>query len=192
MKVCLTATFADAKEEPNVGATEDSQAASKSESKEDPTALFKLSYGLFVLTAKDGSRDNGCIINTAVQVASDPTRLVIACQNHTLTREMVAKTGAFNVSALTEQVPFEVIRHFGMQTGKLTDKFKDFTAKNRAVNGIFYITEHTNAFFSARVTDAIDLGSHTLFIGEVTESQVLGDAPSCTYAHYHAAIKPKK
>lgn len=176
LKVCSTATFADPREE---------------KPKTDPTALFKLSYGLFVLTAKDG-RDNGCIINTAFQVANDPTRLAISCQKNNLTREMIEKTGEFNLSVLTEDVPFEVIRHFGMQTGREVDKFKDCPEDVRAANGIKVILKYTNAFFSAKVVSSTDLGSHTLFVGEVTESRVLGDAPSCTYAHYHAAIKPKK
>ena len=175
MKVCSTATFANPKEKkPSI----------------DPTALFKLSYGLFVLTAKD-ERDNGCIVNTAFQVANDPTRLVISCQKNNLTREIIEKTGAFNLSVLTEDVPFEVIRHFGMRTGRAVDKFEDCAEETRAANGIRYIPKYTNAFFSAKVVSSTDLGSHTLFVGEVTESQVLGDAPSCTYAHYHAAIKPK-
>lgn len=152
--------------------------------------MFKLSYGLFVLTAKD-ERDNGCIINTAFQVANDPTKLAISCQKNNLTREMIEKTGEFNVSVLTEEVPFEVIRHFGMQTGREVDKFKDCQEDVRAVNGIKYIPKYTNAFFSAKVLSSTDLGSHTLFVGEVTESKVLGNAPSCTYAYYHAAIKPK-
>ena len=175
LKVCLTATFADPEEEkPTI----------------DPTALFKLSYGLFVLTAKD-ERHNGCIINTAFQVANEPTRIVISCQKNNLTREIIEKTGAFNISVLTEEVPFEVIRHFGMQTGREVDKFKDCAEDVRAANGIKYIPKYTNAFFSAKVVSSTDLGSHTLFVGEVTESQVLGNAPSCTYAYYHAAIKPK-
>ncbi len=156
----------------------------------DPTALFKLSYGLFVLTAKE-EQDNACIINTAFQVANEPTKMVISCQKNNLTREMIERTGMFNVSVLTEEVPFEVIRHFGMQTGRKVDKFKDCAEDVRAANGIRYIPKYTNAYFSAKVIDSADLGSHTLFIGEVTESQVLSDAPSCTYAYYHAAIKPK-
>ena len=115
----------------------------------------------------------------------------MAVQKNNHTRELIERSGEFNVSVLTEQVPFEVIRHFGMQTGKEVDKFADFTATAVSANGVRYITEHTNAFFSAKVVSSADLGSHTLFIGEVTEAQVLGNAPSCTYAYYHAAIKPK-
>ena len=112
-------------------------------------------------------------------------------QKGNLTREMIENTGVFNVSALTESVPFETIRHFGMQSGRDTDKFAEFTAVKRSYNGLLYATENTNAMFSCKVLSKQDLGSHMLFVGEVTESKVLGDGPSCTYAYYHKEIKPK-
>ena len=143
-----------------------------------------------MLTSEDG-RDNGCIINTAVQVASEPTRLAISVQKGNLTREIVEKSGKFNVSVLTEDVPFETIRHFGMQSGRDTDKFADFVGFERSENGLIYLTAHTNAVFSCKVVDKLDLGSHMMFIGEVTESKKLSGGASCTYAHYHKAIKPK-
>ena len=143
-----------------------------------------------MLTAKD-DQDNGCIINTCVQVASDPTKLAISCQMGNLTREIIEKTGKFNVSVLTEDVPFETIRHFGMQTGREVDKFAAFPNVKRSHNGLYYLTENVNAMFSCKVLSKQDLGSHMLFIGEVTEAKVLDNKPSCTYAHYHKAIKPK-
>ena len=143
-----------------------------------------------MLTAKD-EKDNGCIINTCAQVASDPTRLMISCQAENLTREMIQRTGVFNVSILTEDVPFETIRHFGMQTGREVDKFAGFPAVKRSHNGLYYLTEQVNSMFSCKVVEQKDLGSHVMFIGEVTESKVLGKGASCTYAHYHKAIKPK-
>lgn len=143
-----------------------------------------------MLTAKD-DKDNGCIINTCVQVANNPTRIAISCQQENLTKEIIEKTGVFNVSVLSEDVPFETIRHFGMQTGREVNKFDKFTAVKRSHNGLCYLTENCNAMFSCKVVDKKDLGSHMLFIGEVTESKVLSKTPSCTYAHYHKAIKPK-
>ncbi len=141
-----------------------------------------------MLTA-EGERDNGCIINTAVQVASLPTRLAISVQKGNLTREIIEKTGQFNISVLTEDVPFETIRHFGMQSGRDADKFADFIGFERSGNGLIYLTEHTAAMFSCAVREGLDLGSHMMFIGEVTESRKLGDGSPCTYAHYHKAIK---
>ena len=143
-----------------------------------------------MLTAQE-DQDNGCIINTCVQVASDPTKLAISCQMGNLTREMVEKTGQFNVSVLTEDVPFETIRHFGMQTGREVNKLDSWAEAKRSHNGLLYLTEHCNAMFSCKVLSKQDLGSHMLFIGEVTEAKVLDNKPSCTYAHYHKAIKPK-
>ncbi len=173
MKVCLLVTFAN---QPDPI---------------DTTAFFKLSYGLFVLTAK-GEKHNGCITNTAVQVASSPNCISVSVQKGNLTCEIIEQTGKFNVSVLTEDVPYDLIRHFGMQSGRDTDKFDGFTAVDTAANGIKYITDYTNAYLSAKVISKTDLGSHMLFVGEVTEAKVLGDKPPCTYAHYHAAIKPKK
>lgn len=143
-----------------------------------------------MLTSRD-QKDNGSIINTAVQVGEDPTRIAVSVQKETLTREIIEKTGKFNVSVLTKDVPFATIRHFGMQSGREVDKFENFSAAKRSHNGLYYITEHTNAMFSCEVKEKVDLGSHMLFIGQVTESKVLGKNEPCTYAHYHKAIKPQ-
>ena len=124
-------------------------------------------------------------------MANEPTRIAISCQKGNLTKEMVERTGVFNVSVLSEDVPFETVRHFGMQTGRETDKFSSFSGVKRSHNGLYYLTEHVNAMFSCKVVDRKDLGSHMMFIGEVTESQVLSQTPSCTYAHYHKAVKPR-
>jgi len=173
LKVCLNATFF------------------KSEPKIDGTATRNLTYGLFLLTSKDGEVDNGCIVNTAFQVASDPFKIAISCQNWNYTKEIIEKSGVFNLSVLTEDVPFEFIKHFGMQSGKDVDKVKGYDGFERAFNGLVYMTKHTNAYFSVKVENKIELGSHTLFVGTVTESKTLSKNPSCTYAHYHKSIKPK-
>ncbi len=164
--------------------------AKQEEPAEDPTALYNLSYGLYVISARESDKDNGCIANTCFQVAEQPNKLAISVQKGNLTREMIEKSGVFNVSVLTESVPFETIRNFGMQSGRDTDKFAGYGVKH-SHNGLAYLTEHTNAMFSCKVLEKMDLGSHTLIIGEVTESKVLSKDPSCTYAHYHKAIKPK-
>ena len=143
-----------------------------------------------MITAQDG-KDNGCIANTCFQVAAEPTKLAISVQQGNLTREFIEKTGVFNVTVLREDVPFETIRHFGMQTGRDVDKFDGTYPVKRSGNGLYYLTENSCAMFSCRVVEKLPLGSHTLFIGEVTESKVLGEGDPCTYAHYHKAIKPK-
>ena len=145
---------------------------------------------MFLLTT-NGEKDNGCIVNTVAQVASDPTRLAISVQKHTLTGETVAATGKLNLSVLTEDVPFALIRRFGMQSGRDADKFAGFDAVKRSANGLLYLTEHTNAMFSCQVIQTIDLEDHLMFLAEVTGSKVLGVGPSCTYEYYHRAIKQK-
>ena len=158
---------------------------------EDPKALYSLSYGLFVVTAKEGTKDNGCITNTAMQVASGPNRLSIAVNKNNYTHDMIVRTGQFNVSVLTESASFELFKRFGFASGRDTDKYDGYTAFKRSANGLTVITETTNAFFSCKVTQIIDCGSHSLFVADITESEVLSSDPSVTYAYYFAHIKPK-
>ena len=146
---------------------------------------------MHIISARESDKDNGCIANTCFQVAENPNRLAISMQVKNLTREMIERTGQFNVSVLTEAVPFETIRHFGMQSGRDVDKFESFPGVKRSHNGLVYVAENTNAMFSCKVISKQELGSHVLFVGEVTESKVLSEDPSCTYAYYHNAIKPK-
>jgi len=157
----------------------------------DMKAMYKLSYGLFVLTAKRGNKDNGCITNTAIQVTSEPNRISIAVNKANYTHDMVLETGKFNVSIISEKADFDLFKHFGFQSGRDVDKFADFTDCARAENGIFYITKGTNAVISAEVEQSIDLGSHTLFIAKVTDLMVLDSASSATYEYYQNNIKPK-
>lgn len=144
-----------------------------------------------MISARESDKDNGCIANTCFQVAESPNKLAISMQKGNLTRQMIENTGIFNVSVLTESALFETIRHFGMQSGRDTDKFSGTYKTERSHNGLLYLTENTNAMFSCKVISKQDLGSHILFVGEVTQSKVLSKDPSCTYAYYHKAIKPK-
>lgn len=154
-------------------------------------AVFKLSYGLFVLSARDGEKDNGCIINTVIQVTSNPLRISFAVNKDNYTHDMVLKTGIFNVSVLTQSAPFELFKHFGFQSGRTADKFADGNGAKRSENGIYYVTEHTNALISGKVISSVDCGTHTLFVADVTEAAVLSDEKSVTYEYYFANIKPK-
>jgi len=162
----------------------------------DLNAMFKFSYGLFVLTARDGSAsagamDNGCIINTAIQVTASPLRISIAVNKANYTHDMIIKTGAFNISILSESAPFSLFQQFGFSSGKTTDKFLNCAYNNRAANGIRYISEHANCMISGKVIDSYDYGSHTIFIADVTESIVLSNEKSVTYQYYFDNIKPK-
>lgn len=157
----------------------------------DNNAMFKLSYGLFVLTAKDEEKDNGCIINTVMQVTDTPMQISVTVNKKNYTTEMIDKTGEFNVSILSEAAKFSVFERFGFQSGRDTNKFVGFDAVKRSENGLLYLTEMTNAYLSAKVVSKVDLGTHILFVAEVTDGQVLSDAASVTYAYYFANIKPK-
>ena len=157
----------------------------------DNNALFKLTYGLFLLTSWEGGRDNGCIINTAMQVASNPTRISIAVQKTNLTHDMILRTGICNISSISKTADFELFQRFGMQSGRDTDKLADFNGVSRSENGLIYLTEHSNMYISAKVTERFDLGSHTLFIAEITDAQVLSEEESCSYAYYQSDIKAK-
>lgn len=154
-------------------------------------AMYKLSYGLFVCTVVNGDKKNGCITNTAVQVASDPNRISIAINKANLTHDMLKETGKCNISVISTDASFDIFKHFGFQSGRDVDKFADFNDCKLADNGIPYITKGTNAYFSLNVEKEVDLGSHTLFICEPVFMDVLTDTPSCTYEYYQNNIKPK-
>ena len=156
----------------------------------DERVLQKLSYGLFVCTAKENDKDNGCIINTVTQVAENPIRIAISVNKQNYTHDMILATQQFNVSILSEGATFDTFKHFGFQSGRNVDKIGAVEFK-RSANGIVYIEKETNAYISGKVIKSIDLGTHTMFIAEVVDGQVLDETPSATYAYYFAHIKPK-
>lgn len=157
----------------------------------DKKAMYKMSYGLFVLTSALEGKDNGCIINTAVQVTSEPNRISIAVNKSNYTQEIIQKSKKFNISILSETASFDTFRRFGFQSGRDADKFEDFSDCRRSANGLYYVTAGTNAYISASVEQAVDLGSHMLFIASVEDMEVLSGDASATYAYYQSEIKPK-
>lgn len=157
----------------------------------DQKSMFKLSYGLYILTAKVGDKHNGCIINTALQVTATPNRVSIAVNKANYTHDMIVKSGEFTLSVLSQYATFDLFKRFGFQSGRDTDKFAGFNDYKEGSNGIRYITQGTNAFISVKVEQTIDLGTHTLFIGEVTDMDVLSSVSSATYEYYQNYIKPK-
>lgn len=157
----------------------------------DQTTMYKLTYGLFVLTSAADGKDSGCIINTAGQVTSEPNRISIAVNNSNFTADLVKKSGKFNLSILSEEAVFDTFRHFGFQSGRTADKFAGFPDCRRSANGLYYVTAGTNGWISATVEQSLDLGSHTLFIASVEDMEVLSGVPSATYTYYQSSIKPK-
>ena len=157
----------------------------------DNSAVFKLSYGLFVLTARENGRDNGCITNTAGLITDNPKRIQIAVNKANFTHDMIVRTGMFNISVLNVDAPFGVFQQFGFCSGRDTDKFAAVSYDCRTENGLRYIPENCNAVLSGKVVESYDWGTHTLFIAEVTEAHTLSDVPSMTYQYYFDHVKPK-
>ena len=156
----------------------------------DNTAIFKLSYGLFVLFARNNDKDNACIINTAQQVTQEPLRISVTVNKDNLTHALIYRTKKLNLSVLSESVPFDVIKEFGFVSGFEKEKVPSGKYK-RAENGICYLSDYSNAYISADVIDTVDLGTHTMFICDVTAAEKLSDENSVTYDYYFKHIKPK-
>ena len=155
----------------------------------DQKALWKMTYGLYLLTAQEAGRDNGCIINTAVQVAENPVRISVSVIKGGCTHDMVTRTGRFALSCLTVDAPFSLYQHFGMRSGREADKFAGRTDVARTAGGLLYLTENACAYLACRVVGSVDLGTHTLFIGEAEEGEVISDRPACSYAYYQSDVK---
>ena len=157
----------------------------------DTNALFKIGYGLYVVTTNDNGIDNGCILNSIMQVTSEPCQIAVCVNKNNYTCEIIQRTKKFNVSILTEETSFDVFKNFGYQSGRTTNKFINFTDVARSNNGIYYINKNTNAYLSAWVHQEIDLGTHIMFIAQLVEAQILSDKPTVTYEFYQKNIKPK-
>ena len=160
----------------------------------DSKVLFNVQYGLFVLSANDGTKDNACIINTVTQVTAAPItkdRISIAVNKANYTHDIIAKTKKFTASIISEAASFDLFKHFGFQSGKNVDKFADFDKVKRTANGTLAITEGTNSYISANVIQQVELDTHSIFIAEVVDMEKLSDVPSTTYNYYQAHIKPK-
>ena len=161
----------------------------------DKKSVYKLSYGLFVLTASEGDRDNGCIVNTVIQLTSDPMQIAVTVNKGNLTHDMIKNTGKFNVSVIDNTAPFELFKHFGFQSGRDSMKFGTPDsykfAPKYADNGLLYVSAYANAFMSGKVVKEIDLGTHTMFVAQMTDGEVLSDKPSMTYEYYQANVKPR-
>ena len=158
-------------------------------------SVYKISYGLFVLTASEGDKDNGCIINTLIQLTSSPMQIAVTVNKANLTHDMIKNTGKFNVSVIDQTADFSLFKHFGFQSGKNAAKFGTPDsykfAPHYSENGLLYVKSGTNAFMSGKVVKEVDLGTHTMFIAEMTDAEVLSDAPSMTYEYYQNNVKPK-
>ena len=158
--------------------------------KSDMTALFKIGYGLYVVTCNDGKKDNGLIVNTVSQVTDTPNRIAVTINKANYSHHVIKQTGKMNVNCLTVDAPFKVFEAFGFRSGRNVDKFADCTPL-RSDNGLVFLPRYINAFMSLKVEQYVDLDTHGMFICSVTEARVLSDVETMTYAYYHANVKPK-
>ena len=158
--------------------------------KNDLTALFKIGYGLYVVTSNDGEKDNGLIVNTVTQVTNTPNRIAVTINKENYSHHVIQQTGVMNVNCLSVEAPFRVFENFGFRSGRNTDKFAD-CKPIRTENGLVMLPHYINAMMSLKVVQYVDLGTHGMFICEITEARVVSDAETMTYSYYQANVKPK-
>ena len=158
--------------------------------KNDPTALFRIGYGLYVVTCNDGKKDNGLIVNTVTQLTDTPTRVAVTINKKNYSHHVIKQTGKMNVNCLTTDAPFKVFEAFGFVSGRTVDKFADCTP-NRSENGLVVLPRYINAFLSLEVEKYVDMDTHGIFICTVTEARVISDKETMTYTYYQENVKPK-
>ncbi len=158
--------------------------------KNDLRALFRIGYGLYVVTSRDGVRDNGLIVNTVAQVADNPTRIAVTINKANYSHHVIRQTGEMNVNCLSVDAPFSVFERYGFQSGRNADKFEGVSLA-RTDNGLAILPQYANAVMSLKVEQYVDLGSHGMFLCSVTEARVISDRPTMTYTYYQENVKPK-
>lgn len=158
--------------------------------KNDLSALFNLGYGLYVVTSNDGKKDNGLIVNTVTQVTNEPNRVAVVINKQNYSHHVIRQTGIMNVNCLSIDAPFKVFEVFGFQSGRSVDKFADCKPL-RSDNGLVFLPKYINSFMSLKVENYIDLGTHGMFICEITEARVISDRETMTYTYYQKNVKPK-
>ena len=163
---------------------------SETANKNDLTALFKIGYGLYVVTSNDGKKDNGLIVNTGTQVTDTPNRVAVTINKQNYSHHVIKQTGIMNVNCLSTAAPFKVFETFGFQSGRTVDKFADCTPL-RSDNGLVFLPRYINAFMSLKVEQYVDFGTHGMFICSITEARVISNAETMTYTYYQNNVKPK-
>ncbi len=156
----------------------------------DLKALFKIGYGLYVVTSSDGKKDNGAIVNTVTQLTDNPLRVAVNINKSNYSHHVIKETGKMNINVLSVEAPFSVFQQYGFQSGRNVDKFKDMEVL-RSDNGLVFLPQYINAFFSLKVEDYVDLGTHGMFICSVEEARTISNKETMTYSYYQANVKPK-
>ena len=156
----------------------------------DPKALFKIGYGLYVVTSNDGTRDNGCIVNTVVQLTDNPYRVAVNINKKNYSHSTIKATKKLNVNVLSQDAPFSVFENFGFRSGRDVDKFKDIEALHSS-NGLAVLPKYINSYMSLVVESYVDLDTHGMFICKVVDSKVISSVETMTYNYYQANVKPR-
>ena len=156
----------------------------------DKTALFKIEYGLYVVTSNDGKKDNGCIVNTVTQLTDQPFRVAVNINKANYTHDIVKQSGKMNVNILSQDTTFDLIKKYGFVSGRNVDKFEGEKVE-RSNNGLVVLPSHINAFLSLEVEQYVDLDTHGMFICTIKESKKINNNPTLTYNYYQANVKPK-
>ena len=164
--------------------------AGEVEKKVDPTALFRIGYGLYVVTSNDGKKDNGLIVNTVIQLTDQPNRVAVNINKENYSHHVIKQNGVMNVNCLSVEAPFQVFENFGFQSGRQADKFAGWETP-RSENGLVILPKYINAFMSLKVEQYVDLGTHGMFICSVTEARVINKKDTMTYTYYQENVKPK-
>ena len=163
---------------------------SSTANKNDLSALFKIGYGLYVVTSNDGKKDNGLIVNTITQVTNTPNRIAVTINKENYSHHIIKQTGIMNVNCLSIEAPFSVFEKFGFKSGRNYDKFENYEF-NRSDNGLVFLSRYINSFMSLKVEQYIDLDTHGMFICSITEARVINDLETMTYTYYQENVKPK-
>lgn len=158
--------------------------------KNDLTALFRIGYGLYVVTSNDGKKDNGLIVNTVTQLTDTPNRVAVNINKANYSHHIIKQTGILNVNCLSVDAPFSVFERFGFQSGRTADKFEGITPV-RSDNGLIILPKYINAAISLKVEQYVDLDTHGMFICSVTEARVMSDKETMSYTYYQNNVKPK-
>ncbi|MBQ4642107.1 MAG: flavin reductase [Oscillospiraceae bacterium] len=157
----------------------------------DPTALFNIGYGLYVVTSNDGSKDNGLIVNTVTQVTNTPNRVAVTINKLNYSCDVIAKTGKLNISTLSQEAPFAIFERFGFHSGRDVDKFAGFEYVQRSSNDLLFLDKYANAYISCKVINQVDLDTHVMFICDVTQCVNLNKVETMSYTYYLQNVKPK-
>ena len=163
---------------------------SETANKNDLSALFKIGYGLYVVTSNDGKKDNGLIVNTVTQLTNTPNRVAVAINKDNYSHHVIKQTGVMNINCLSVKAPFKVFQNFGFQSGRTADKFANCSPM-RSDNGLVFLPKYINSFMSLKVEQYLDFDTHGLFVCSITEARVMNEDDTMTYTYYQNHVKPR-